>query len=57
MKNNSHQITIENMIKEEFRSNKKRSIFPINLPEVLVISTFPPRELISRVRAASRSVS
>ena len=44
MKNNSHQITIENMIKEEFRSNKKRSIFPINLPEVLVISTFPPRE-------------
>lgn len=44
MKNNSHQITIENMINEEFRSNKKRSIFPINLPEVLVISTFPPRE-------------
>lgn len=44
MKNNSHQITIEKMIKEEFRSKKKLSIVPIKLPEVLVISTFPPRE-------------
>ena len=44
MKNNSHQITIEKLIKEDFRSKKKIVIKSNKLPEVLVISTFPPRE-------------
>lgn len=44
MKNNSHQNTIEKLIKEEFRSIKKPLINPKKLPEVLVLSTFPPRE-------------
>ncbi len=44
MKNNSHQITIEKLIKNEFRSKKNTTINPRKLPEVLLISTFPPRE-------------
>jgi glycosyltransferase involved in cell wall biosynthesis len=44
MKNNSQQITIEKLIKEDFRSKKKIVIKSNKLPEVLVISTFPPRE-------------
>jgi len=45
MKNNSHQNTIEKLIKKEgFRSKIKTAINSEKLPEVLVLSTFPPRE-------------
>lgn len=44
MKNNSHQITIAQLKKEVFKSKMKVAVHTINLPEVLVISTFPPRE-------------
>ena len=44
MKNNSHQITIEKLKKEVFKTKTNVSLSTINVPEVVVISTFPPRE-------------
>jgi glycosyltransferase involved in cell wall biosynthesis len=44
MKNSSHQKTIEKLIREEFKSKKRKLIDSAILPEVIVISTFPPRE-------------
>lgn len=44
MKNNSHQITILQLKKEEFISKMNVSVHPINLPQVVILSTFPPRE-------------
>lgn len=44
MKNIRHHNILEKSIKEEFRSKIKLLINPKKLPEVLVVSTFPPRE-------------
>jgi glycosyltransferase involved in cell wall biosynthesis len=44
MKNSPRQITIENLIKQDFKFEKNILISPTKLPEVVVISTFPPRE-------------
>lgn len=44
MKNNANHNSVKRLMKNTFRNKKSISIYPNKLPEVLVISTFPPRE-------------